>query len=139
MGVRVNRFVGVLVAGSMFVSSTGAVAASASIPASPQINPWAALTAMTGGAPAAALCGAAAVAASAQAPSNCVLPVTDAPPPVAQSAPPAPIPVPPVEPMGGGLAFDPLLLGLGALAVGALAYFLLRKNNNNNDNSNSPA
>lgn len=136
MSLRVNRFAGVMVAGSLFFSSTAAVAATSAAP-STQINPWAALTAMTGGAPAAALCGAAAVAAAAQAPANCVLPVTDTPPPVAQSAPPAPIPVPPVEPAGGGLAFDPLLLGLGALAIGALAYFLLRKHNNNN--SNSPA
>ena len=133
--LRVNRFVGVLIAGSLFVSSTGAVAATSAAP-STAINPWAALTAMTGGAPAAALCGAAAVAASMQAPANCVLPVTDTPPPVAQSAPPAPIPVPPVEPAGGGLAFDPLLLGLGALAVGALAYFLLR---NHHHHANSPA
>lgn len=128
-------FIGVLVAGSLFISSTGAVAASSAASVSP-INPWATLTAMTGGAPAAALCGAAVVAAAAQAPANCVLPVTDAPPPVAQSAPPAPIPVPPVEPLGGGLAFDPLLLGLGALAAGALIYFLVRKKGNN---SNSPA
>lgn len=129
MSLRVNRFVGVLVAGSLFVSSTGAVAATSAVP-STQINPWAALTAMTGGAPAAALCGAAAVAASMQAPANCVLPVTDTPPPVASSAPPAPIPVPPVEPAGGGFGFDPLLLGLGALAIGALAYFLLRHHHN---------
>ena len=127
MSLRVNRFVGVMVAGSLFFSSTAAVAATSAPPAT-QINPWAALTAMTGGAPA--------VAAAAQAPANCVLPVTDAPPPVAQSAPPAPIPVPPVEPAGGGLAFDPLLLGLGALAIGALAYFLLR---NHHNGSNSPA
>jgi hypothetical protein len=135
MSLSVNRFVGVMVAGSLFFTSTAAVAATSAAP-STQINPWAALTAMTGGAPAAALCGAAAVAAAAQAPANCVLPVTDTPPPVAQSAPPAPIPVPPVEPAGGGLAFDPLLLGLGALAIGALAYFLLRKHHNG---SNSPA
>ena len=135
MSLRVNRFVGVMVAGSLAFSSTAAVAATSAAP-STQINPWAALTAMTGGAPAAALCGAAAVAAAAQAPANCVLPVADTPPPVAQSAPPAPIPVPPVEPAGGGLAFDPLLLGLGALAIGALAYFLLRKHHNG---SNSPA
>ena len=137
MSLRVNRFAGVMVAGSLFFSSTAAVAATSAAP-STQINPWAALTAMTGGAPAAALCGAAAVAAAAQAPANCVLPVTDNPPPVAQSAPPAPIPVPPVEPAGGGLAFDPLLLGLGALAIGALAYFLLRNHHNNNE-PNSPA
>ena len=136
-GLRINRFVGVLIAGSLFVSSTGAVAASSAAPIS-TANPWAALIAMTGGAPAAALCGAAAVAAAAQAPANCVLPVSDTPPAGAQSGPPAPIPVPPVEPAGGGLAFDPLLLGLGALAAGALLYFLLRGNNNNNE-PNSPA
>jgi hypothetical protein len=134
MQLGYKGFVGVLVAGSLFASSTSAVAASTAVSASP-INPWATLTAMTGGAPAAALCGAAAVASAAQASANCVLPVTDAPPPVAQTAPPAPIPVPPVEAAGGGLAFDPLLLGLGALAAGALIYFLVR----NHDNSDSPA
>ena len=99
-GTRVHRFVGVLIAGSLFVSSTGA-------------------------------------AAVAQAPTGgCVLPAVDAPP-AAATPPPAPIPVPPVEPAGGGLAFDPLLLGLGALAIGALAYFLLRNDNNDNE-ANSP-
>jgi hypothetical protein len=51
-------------------------------------------------------------------------------------APPAPVPVPPVEPVGGGLGINPLLLGLGALALGALIFFLVR---NNNDNEASPA
>jgi hypothetical protein len=52
--------------------------------------------------------------------------VTDvAVPPPLQAGPPPPIPVPPVEPAGGALAFDPLLLGLGALAAGALLYFLV--------------
>ena len=135
-GSRLNRIVGVLIAGSLFVSSSGGVAAS-STAAVPQINPWAALTAMTGGAPAAALCGAAAMAAAAQAPgTGCVLPVTDAAPPVASTVPPQPIPVPPVEAAGGGLAFDPLLLALGAVAAGALIYFLVRKNHHN---ANSPA
>ena len=41
------------------------------------------------------------------------------------------VPVPPVEPVGGGLGVNPLLLGLGALALGALIYFLVRNNNNN--------
>jgi hypothetical protein len=44
--------------------------------------------------------------------------------------------VPPVEPVGGGLGINPLLLGLGALALGALIFFLVR---NNNDNEASPA
>lgn len=133
-GTSFKGFVGVLIAGSLFVSSTGAVAATSVAPA-PQINPWAALTAMSGGAPAAALCGAAAVAAAAQTPgTGCVLPALDAPPPVVSTAPPSPIPVPPVEP-AGGFGFDPLLLALGALAAGALIYFLVRKNHH----SNSPA
>lgn len=127
-------FAGVLIAGSMLVSSTGAVAAANVAPAT-QINPWAALSAMSGGASAAALCGAAAVAAAAQAPgTGCVLPALDAPPPVVSTAPPSPIPVPPVEP-AGGFGFDPLLLALGALAAGALIYFLVR----NKHHSNSPA
>jgi hypothetical protein len=117
------------------ISSTGAVAATTSHSV-PQINPWAALTAMSGGAPAAALCGAAAVAAAAQTGAGCVLPVADAAP--VASAPPTPVPVPPVEPVGGGFGIDPLLLALGALAVGALIYFLVHNNNNdNNDNGNN--
>jgi hypothetical protein len=135
---------GVLIASSLFVSSTGAVAAANSTPVSApvsatQINPWIALSAMSGGASAAALCGAAAVAAAAQTPGGCVLPVLDAAPPVAQTAPPPqPIPVPPVEgPSGLGLGVDPLLLALGVLAAGALVYFLVVRHHHNN--SNSPA
>ena len=135
--LRANPFVGVLVAGSLFVSSTGAVAAT-SAAAVPQVNPWAALTAMSGGAPAAALCGAAAVAAAAQtAAPGCVLPVVDAPV-AAVTPPPTPVPVPPVEPVGGGFGIDPLLLALGALAAGALIYFVLNKDNDN-DEDETPA
>ena len=135
-----NGVVGVLVVSSLFVSSTGAVAATSLPPAPPsaiQISPWVALSAMSGGAPAAALCGAAAVAAAAQAPSGCVLPALDAAPPVAQAGPPPqPIPVPPIEgPSGLGLGMDPLMLALGVLAAGALGYFLLRHKSNNNGNS----
>jgi hypothetical protein len=136
---RFKGFVGVLIAGSMVVSSTAAVAASSTAPtATPatQIDPWVALTAMSGGATAAALCGAAAVAAAAQAPGGCVLPALDAAP-VAQVAPPQPIPVPPVE-GPSGLAFDPLLLALGALAAAALIYFLVRHHHHHNE-PNSPA
>ena len=69
-GSRLMPFVGMLAASSLFMSSTGAVAA-ASTSAIPAINPWAALTAMSGGAPAATLCGSAAtVAAATQAPSG---------------------------------------------------------------------
>ncbi|MEO7602691.1 MAG: hypothetical protein ABIS39_05445 [Sphingomicrobium sp.] len=95
---------------------------------------------MSGAATAAAYCGSSAViagAASAVAPGGCVLPQVDpAAPAVAQSAPPRPIPVPPVE-AAGGLYFDPLLIGLGALAIAALVYFLLIKKGG--DSPNSPA
>lgn len=127
---RFRGVVGFLVAGSLVVSSTGAAAAS-TLPAQ-QISPWAALTALTGGAPAAALCGTTAVAAAAQAPgTGCVLPIVDTPPPVAQSAPPTPIPVPPIEGPAAGFGVSPLLLALAAVAAGVGLYFLLKKNNAN--------
>ncbi len=122
-----SPLVGVLVAGSLMVSSTAAVAATTASTV-PQVSPWATLTALSGGAPATALCGAAAVAAAARTAPGCVLPVQDVA--VAPVPPPAPVPVPPVEPVGGGLGVNPLLLGLGALALGALIYFLVRNNNN---------
>jgi hypothetical protein len=118
------------------MSSTAAVAAptAGAAPISASVSPWAALTVLSGVAPAAALCGAAAVAA-AQATPGCVLPVVDAPPPVA--APPTPVPVPPVEPVGGGLGIDPLLLALGAIALGVGIYFLVK--GNDDDEEESPA
>lgn len=131
-----RRYVGVVLAGSLLFSSTGAVAATAGSSA-PQINPWAALTAMSGAAPAAALCGAAAVAAAAQAPgAGCVLPAVDAAPPIASSPPPEPIPVPPVE-AASSFAFSPLILALGALAAGALIYFLVKGKKSGGSNSPS--
>ena len=132
--LRSSPIVGARVAGSLIMSSTSAVAATTGASyAAPQINSWAALTALSGGAPAAALCGAAAVAAAAQAAPGCVLPVVDAAP--VASAPPTPVPVPPVEPIGGGFAFNPLYLALGALAAGALIYFLV---NDSDDDDESP-
>jgi len=119
-----------MAAGSLFISSTGAIAAQ-SAPSAQQVNPWAALTAMSAGAPAAALCGSAAVAAAAQPAAGCVLPVVDQPVPVANAGPPPPTPVPPVEAAGGGIGISPLFLALGALAAGALVYFLLRHHHHN--------
>lgn len=138
---RSNPLVGVLVAGSLVISSTGAAAATTAN-AVPQINPWAALTALSGGAPAAALCGGGAVAAAAAAAGQtpapgCVLPVVDVAP-VASTPPPTPVPVPPVEPVGGGLGIDPLLLALGALAAGALIYFLVIQGDDDEDDEVSP-
>ena len=77
----VMPFVAAMVASALVVTSTGAVAATStpSAPTTQQVNPWAALTALSAGAPAAALCGgAAAAAAAAQGPApGCVLPVVD--------------------------------------------------------------
>ena len=127
-GMRVNRYLACVVAGSIIFSSSAAVA-STPVARSPvqQIDPWAALSALSGAAPAAALCGAAAAAAAMQPAPGCVLPVVDAAPVVAAVGPPPPTPVPPVEPVGGGFGIDPLLVGLGVLVVGALVYFLLIK------------
>src|SRR5438045_9605405 len=124
---RFRGVVGFLVAGSMVFCST---AAAASAPAPQQVAPWAALTALTGGAPAAALCGSAAVVAQAPA-TGCVLPAVDVAPPVAQTAPPPPIPVPPVEAPSEGFGVSPLLLALAAVAAGVGLYFLLRKHRAN--------
>jgi hypothetical protein len=125
-----SRVIGFVVAGSLLFSSTAAVASAP--PPPQQVSPWAALTALTGGAPAAALCGSATVAA-AQPAAGCVLPAVDVAPVAAQSAPPAPIPVPPVEGPSAGFGVDPLLLALAAVAAGVGIYFLVR-----NKHSNSP-
>ena len=121
--------IGVLIAGSMLFSSTGAVAATATMPTY-QPDPWAVLSVMSGGASAAAVCGVA--AAAAQPASGCVLPQVDTPPPVAQNPPPQPIPVPPVEPVGAGLGISPLLFALAAIAAGIGLYLLLHDNGNGN-------
>jgi hypothetical protein len=61
-----------------------------------------------------------------------VLPVIDTPvaaaPPVGE--PPAPIPVPPVETVGGGFGFSPLQFALAAVAAGVGVYLLVRKHEN---------
>ena len=130
--VRFKSMVGLMVAGSMFISSTGAVAASPSAVSAPQMDPWATLSVMSAGAPAAALCGAAATAGQAPA-AGCVLPAVDQ---VAVAAPPPPTPVPAVEPVGDGFGISPLWLALGALAIGAAVYFLLLKDDD--DEAESP-
>jgi len=128
-GTRYRGMVGALIAGSMLFSSTGALAATAPAPAT-QASPWAVLSAMSGGASAAAVCGAAAAAAAAAQPAaGCVLPQVDVAP-VAQSGPPQPIPVPPVEPASAGLGISPLLLALAAIAAGVGLYFALRHHSN---------
>src|SRR5437870_12537979 len=108
---RLKGVLGVVTACSLMLSSTAALA---STPAPvQQVDPWAVLTAMSGGAPAAAMCGAAAAAATAQGPGGCVLPVTDAPPP-----PPMSEAVPPPV-AAGGATISPLFIALLAIAAGA--------------------
>lgn len=104
--------VGAVIAGSLIFSSTAAGAATAAV--DQQLNPWAVLSAMSGGAPAAAMCGAAATAAVAQGPTGCVLPIMDAAPPPPVAAPPPPVPVEAVAP---GAGVSPLILGILALAL----------------------
>lgn len=123
---------GACIAGSLMFSSTAALA---SAPA-PQVDPWAVLSAMSGGAPAAAMCGSAAAATAAatatQAPGGCVLPVVDAaPPPVAAAVPP-----PPMVAESAGAGISPLLLGLLAVAAGVGLYLALH---NSGHHANSPA
>ena len=133
--LKCKPIVALVAAGSMFFCSTAAVA-SAPTRAPQQIEPWAALSILSAGAPAAALCGAAATVAQASA--GCVLPAVDAAPvPVVEAGPPPPTPIPPVEPAseGLGLGVSPLILALGAIAVGAAIYFLVIKKKK----SSSPA
>ena len=118
---------GAIVAGSLLLSSTAAVA-SAPAPVQ-QADPWAVLTAMSAGAPAAAMCGSAATAATTQAPGGCVLPVTDAPPP-----PPTETVPPPVV-TEGGASINPLFIALLAIAAGVAIFLAV----NNSGNANSPA
>jgi len=125
-----RSFVGAFLAGSLMFGSTAAVAAAPV--AVPHASPWAILSAMSEGAPAAALCGAAAAAAASQTPSGCVLPALDAAPPVPQAAPPPPAPVPPISaPSAGfGLGISPLLLGLLAVAAGIGIYLAVHHHGN---------
>jgi hypothetical protein len=121
---------GVLAASSLMLSSTAAMA---STPAPvTQVDPWAVLTAMSGGAPAAAMCGAAAAAAAAQPTTGCVLPVLDAvPPPPPQVVEAVPLPPPAVA----GAGFNPLILGLLAIAAGVGIFLAV----NSGGHGNSPA
>jgi len=119
---------GAFLASSLMFGSTAAVAATAAA----QPSPWALLTVMSEGAPAAALCGTAVAAAAAQSPNGCVLPALDAPPPVPQAAPAPPAPVPPIaSPSAGlGLGISPLLLGLLVVAAGVGIYFAVHHHGN---------
>lgn len=125
-GSHVRGLVAAAAAASLFMSSTAAVATTR-LPAQQPISPWATLTFLAGGAPAAAVCGA--TVAAAQPTTGCVLPVLDAtPPPV---GPPAPVPLAGPEPSYG---ITPLLAGLIAVAAG-IGLFLLVKDHHHHANS----
>ena len=146
--IRSNPVAAVAIAFSMVASSSMAQASQTLGAASGTIHPWAALSALgtqaskasacgTAAAAAAQIAGAAAAAAqAAPATPGCVLPVVDAAPPVVA---PEPAPVLPAVAEGGGLGFSPLLLGLGALALGGLVYLLLSDDDDDEDEPLSPA
>jgi hypothetical protein len=129
--LRSRGAIGVLIAGSMLFSSTAAVAA---VQPTSQPDPWAVLSVMSGGASAAAVCGAAIGAAAtsvAQTPGGgCVLPQVDQAPAV--QGPPPPQPIPPVAPEAAGLGISPLLLGLVAIAAAVGLYLVLHHKHHNN-------
>ena len=120
------------------VSMLGSTAASAATPAARSVDPLVALSVFGTAQSRAALCSAGAVAATgaavaAQAPgAGCVLPVVDAPPPVAapEAAPPPAAVLAPAT-VESGLGAIPLLLGLAAIA--ALAIVVLKHNDSSGE------
>jgi len=140
-----KTFAGAVAALALCTSSTGAIAASTQHSVQQaSISPLVALSALGSGASRAALCGASAAAvagaaaASQGAAPGCVLPAVDAmPPPAVVEAPPQMEPV--AEPyVQGGMGISPLLLVLGAIAAGVLAYYLLKDDDEDDDIDLSP-
>ena len=140
-----KTFAGAVAALALCTSSTGAIAASTQHTVQQaSISPLVALSALGSGASRAALCGASAAAvagaaaASQGAAPGCVLPVVDAvPPPAVVEAPPPMEPV--AEPyVQGGMGISPLLLVLGAIAAGVLAYYLLKDDDEDGEIDLSP-
>jgi hypothetical protein len=125
--VELKRTLGALVVGSLMFSSMAGASARPAPVATQQVNPWAALSALSVGAPAATIC-AGSAAAAAQARAGCVLPVMDVTPP-----PPAPasaaVPASAVRPTFG---LNPLALGLLALVAGIGIFLAVRDGNRGN-------
>ena len=136
-GVRPFRKVtAMLIAASVLGSS--AASAAAAVPALRSIDPLVALSVFGTAQSRAALCGASAAAvagaAAAQAApgAGCVLPVVDAPPPVAAVEPaPPPAAVAPVAVAGSSVGALPLLLGLAAIV--GLAALVLKHNDSSGE------
>ena len=141
-----KTFAGAVAALALCTSSTGAIAASTQHSVQQaSISPLIALSALGSGASRAALCGASAAAvagaaaASQGAAPGCVLPVVDAvPPPAVVEAPPPMEPVAAEPYVQGGMGISPLLLVLGAIAAGVLAYYLLKDDDEDDEIDLSP-
>jgi hypothetical protein len=109
------------------ISSPTAAHAATPVAATSGVNPWAVLAVMSGGAPAAAACGAASLAA-AQTQGGCVLPQMDVQPPVAQTTPVAP--TMPVMPYQGGIPTPPIpVLAIWAAVLGVMVYIATKNDN----------
>jgi len=120
--VGFRQIAAVSAAASLIFSSAGAVAATASapMPMPQQANPWAALSVLSARAPAAALCGSAAMtAATTQPATGCVLPAVDVAPPGPVGEAPGPMPI-------AGIGAPSLWIALGAIAGMAGVYSLLK-------------
>jgi len=104
---RIKAFVVSFAAGYLLVGSEASAAASASQPQ--QVNPWAALAALSGGPPAAAVCGNTAKKLPG---GGCELPM-----------------MPAATPAAAGYGVTPLLLGLAAIASAAGFWFAVEGKN----------
>lgn len=123
MAKRIGSLAGVAAAFALCFSST--VAAAATTAPVQSVNPLVAVSIFGSPASAQAVCGSvaapaagAAAATAAQGQPGCVLPAVDAPPPVADVAPPPPAP--------RGFGIMPILLGL--LGIAALAALIASGN-----------
>lgn len=116
-----SKFAGALAALALCTCSTGAIAATAQEtspdPMAPVLDPAPAPVA------------------------EVVPPPPAAPPAVQEVMAPPPVAPPPVAAIGGGggIGVSPLLLGLGALVVGGLLYFVLRGKKKDDDPAPDPA
>lgn len=133
-GLTKKGLLAAVAAGSMIFGSTAAVAATA-VPAT-RPSAWLALSALSGGASTNVACGASQTNVADGATGGCELAMADQAADT-QSAPPQPIPVPPVEPASAGLGVSPLVIGLVAVLAGVGLYLVLH--HGGNDHSNSPA
>lgn len=121
---------------ALALCASPALASASAVAPAQTISPMVALSIFGSQASAAALCGssatttAASAAATAQAPAGgCVLPVVDAPPPVAVVEPVSMAPIP----ASSGFGIAPILLGLAGIAI--LAALII---SGNDDNDNDP-